>query len=193
MNTIIYGGAFDPPQLAHQSLIEQLSRSFNPEKIILVPSGPRYDKVYKVSDEHRRRILHIFTENLREQMGNIELCEDFMLGLIPSTTTLGMDTFFQKKLGYSPTQVFGTDVIPDMSKWDPTGRVERELSKIFVTRHGFDPDIRRLDNYVLFSPVFPRNIAALSSTMVRENIKNRIYTGLIPELAYYIQKHNLYQ
>lgn len=134
MDTIVYGGAFDPPQLAHQHLIEQLNRSFSPKKLILVPSGPRYDKTYKVSDEHRQNIIRIFVENLQERIPHIELSDDFMLGRIPSTTTLGMDAYFRERLGYSPTQVFGTDVIPDMPKWDPTGHVERKLSKIFVGR-----------------------------------------------------------
>lgn len=193
METIVYGGAFDPPQLAHQDLVEQLNRAYRPAKIILVPSGPRYDKVYKVSDEHRHNIIRIFADTLKDTMTHVELCEDFMLGLIPETTTLGMDAFFQERLGQSPRQVFGMDVIPYMSTWDPSGRVERKIPKIFVSREGFDPDMHSLDNYLLFNPKFPKDIAALSSTAVRENIKNRVFTGLNPRVEAYIKENDLYQ
>lgn len=193
METIIYGGAFDPPQLAHQDLVEQLNRAYHPAKIILVPSGPRYDKAYKVSDEHRKNIIHIFARSLQNTMKHVELCEDFMLGLIPETTTLGMDTYFRERFGHSPRQVFGTDVIPHMSTWDPSGQVERVMPKIFVSREGFTPPMHSLDNYLLFNPKFPKDIAALSSTTVRENIKNRIFKGLSPELETYIKDNNLYQ
>lgn len=193
METIVYGGAFDPPQLAHQDLVEQLDRTYRPAKIIIVPSGPRYDKTYKVSDEHRQNILRIFADALKDRMAHVELCEDFMLGLIPETTTLGMDEFFRERLGRSPRQVFGMDVIPQMPVWDPSGRVEQEIPKIFVSREGFEPDMHSLDNYLLFNPKFPEHIAALSSTAVRANIKNRIFTGLNPRVEAYIKENNLYQ
>lgn len=192
MNTIVYGGAFDPPQLAHQNLIGQIHRRFEPSRIIIVPSGPRSDKEYKVTTEHRKRIMQIFVDSIQEDFPNTELCEDFLLGKMPNTTLI-TDAFFQGKLGYSPTQVFGTDVIPQMSLWDPSKRVEQKIPKIFVSRKGFTPDMSRLDNYQVFEPEFPKGIASLSSTIVRENIKNRVFSGLNPEVEAYIKEHNLYQ
>ena len=193
MKTIIYGGAFDPPQLAHHYLIEQLDRMFHPERIIIVPSWPRYDKKYKTDDAHRVKIIQIFIEELQKTVKTVELCEDFMLGKISETTTLGMDIFFKEHLWYSPSQVYGTDVIPDMPEWDPSGKVEREIPKIFIERAGFKPDMSKLDNYVLCNTIFPRDIARLSSTLVRANLKNGIYMGLCPWVEEYIREHNLYR
>ncbi len=192
MNTIVYGGAFDPPQLAHQDLVRQIHQKFQPSNIIIVPSGPRSDKEYKVTGEHRRKIMQIFVAFIQEDFPNTELCEDFLLGKLPNTTLI-TDAFFQGKLGYSPTQVFGTDVIPSMPTWDPSKYVEQKIPKIFVSREGFHPDMSRLDQYTVLEPKFPKDIAALSSTMIRENIKNRIFTGLNPKIEAYIKEHNLYQ
>lgn len=193
METIVYGGAFDPPQLAHRDLVKQLDQTFRPKKIFVVPSGPRFDKTYKITEEHRRNIMALFAKSLSEEIGHVELCEDFMLGHIPETTTLGIDAFFREKIGHSPRQVFGTDVIPNMKIWDASGKVEKEIPKIFVTRTGFNPDMGRLDNYVVFNPEFSEDIAVLSSTMVRENIKKRVFKGLDQRVENYIRENSLYQ
>lgn len=132
MKTLIYGGAFDPPHLAHEYIVRTLAERYKPERLLIVPSGERYDKVYKVALEHRIRILSIFAEDLMDI--GVELCDDFMVGRIADGTTLGVDRVFQERYGHSPTQVFGTDVIPNMKVWDPSGRVEREIPKIFVIR-----------------------------------------------------------
>lgn len=99
----------------------------------------------------------------------------------------------REKYGHSPTQVFGTDVIPDMKIWDPSGKVEREIPKIFVVRTGTPtPDFSRIDNHLTITPELPHNIAPLSSTEIRKNVKNRIFTGLAPRIAEYIAENNLY-
>jgi nicotinic acid mononucleotide adenylyltransferase len=192
MNTIVYGGAFDPPQLAHENLVGQIHRNFQPDKLIIVPSWPRFDKEYKTTTEHRQRLVHIFVASIQKEFPNTELCEDFLLGKLPSTTLI-TDAFFQERLGYSPTQVFGTDVVADMSTWDPSWRVERILPKIFVSRRGSSPDMSQLANYGIFHPQFPKDIAALSSTLVRENIKNRVFNGLNQDVEVYVRRYNLYQ
>jgi hypothetical protein len=63
--------------------------------------------------------MHIFVASIQKEFPNTELCEDFLLGK-HANTTLITDAFFQGRLGYSPTQVFGTDVVSDMPTWDPS-------------------------------------------------------------------------
>lgn len=57
---VLYGGAFDPPTLAHEAAVRALSRMA--EKVVIVPSGPRDDKSYKVCEKSRLRVLRIFAE-----------------------------------------------------------------------------------------------------------------------------------
>ncbi|MFA6090364.1 MAG: hypothetical protein WC774_01160 [Candidatus Gracilibacteria bacterium] len=191
MKTIIYGGAFDPPHMAHEHLVRMIAEKYNPERLFIVPSGLRSDKSYKISLEHRIKILSIFTEDLSDI--GVELCDDFMVGRIINGTTLGVDRVFRERFGHSPTQVFGTDVIPDMKLWDPSGRVEKEIPKIFVRRIGSPKvDFSNISNHLIITPELPSDIATLSSSQVRENIKNRIFHGLAPRIREYIADNKLY-
>lgn len=191
MKTIIYGGAFDPPHLAHEHIIRTLAGRYKPERLLIVPSGARYDKVYKIALEHRVRILSIFAEDLADI--GVELCDDFMVGRIADGTTLGVDRVFQGRYGHSPTQVFGTDVIPHMKVWDPSGRVEREIPKIFVLRSRVaTPDFSQVDSHQVITPELPPDLTHLSSTEIRENIKRNVFIGLAPRIAEYIQDNDLY-
>ena len=191
MKTIIYGGAFDPPHLAHEYIVRTIAETYKPDRILIVPSGQRYDKTYKVTMEHRTKILSIFAEDLSDI--GVELVDDFMAGRIADGTTLGVDRVMQERYGHSPTQVFGTDGIPNMKIWDPAGRVEREIPKIFVLRSGPPtPDFSRIDNHRTIAPELPEEFATLSSTLIRENVKKNIFHGLAPRIAEYIAENNLY-
>lgn len=192
MKTLIYGGAFDPPHLAHEHIVQSIAEQYRPEKILIIPSGQRSDKSYKVVLEHRVRILSIFAEDLADI--GAELVDDFMVEHITDGTTLGVDQVMQERYGHSPTQVFGTDVIPNMKLWDPSGRVEREIPKIFVCRSGSPiPDFSRVDNHRIITPELPSDIKTLSSTEIRENVKKNIFHGLAPRIAQYIQENKLYR
>jgi len=63
-----------------------------------------------------------------------------------------------------------------MQFWNPSGQVEREIPKIFVLRSGTEtPDFSRISNHLTISPELPADIAILSSSQVRENIKQNIF------------------
>lgn len=191
MTTLVYGGGFDCPHLAHEGMLRAIVHDMKPTRIIIVPSGPREDKVYKVALEHRAAILDLFAQDLADL--KVELCSEFMMSRETDGTTIGVDRYFREKFGHSPTQVFGTDVIPHMKSWDPTGYVEREIPKIFVVRKGaLAPDFSKVANYQIFEPELPSGISHLSSTLIRENVKKGIYEGLSPRIATYIQEHKLY-
>ena len=192
MKTIVYGGAFDPPHLAHEHIVRTIAKKYSPERLLIVPSGPRSDKVYKVEEKHRARILSIFAEDLLDI--GAELCDDFMTGRIADGTTLGVNRILTERFGHAPTHVFGTDVIPNMKVWDPSGHVERHVSKIFVLRSDGKPqDFSRLDNYRTIAPELPSHLATLSSTGIRENVKKNVLDGLAPKIAEYIADNRLYR
>lgn len=192
MKTIVYGGAFDPPHVAHEHIVREIARKYKPERLFIVPSGSRSDKSYKVAHEHRAKILSIFAEDLVDVWA--EFCDVFMTGQVQDGTVLWVDKFFRERFGHSPTQVFGTDVIPHMSSWDPSGKVEREIPKIFVRRSGTpEVDFSWVDNHHIITPEIPWHIATLSSSEIRENVKNQVFRGLAPRIAEYIADNNLYR
>lgn len=39
---IVFGGSFNPPTIAHKKIVEELKKRFNPENIIITPTGDNY-------------------------------------------------------------------------------------------------------------------------------------------------------
>ncbi|MDD4151427.1 MAG: hypothetical protein PHR68_02325 [Candidatus Gracilibacteria bacterium] len=186
----IYGGAFDPPQKAHEYIVKKIIDDGIREEIIITPSGPRDDKVYKVKDEFREKIMNIFISCFSGYKVSLE--DAFMNGSMGETTSKKMDDFFINKLGYSPIQIYGVDAARNMSNRDETGYIPFSLPKIIVTREGYNLDGINLGNYIEYNPEFPSNISSLSSTQIRKNIKNGDYSGLNIEVMKYIKENSLY-
>jgi nicotinic acid mononucleotide adenylyltransferase len=185
----LYGWAFDPPQLAHETIAREAIKQLNLDKLYIVPSWPRSDKVYKASQEYRERIMEIFTENINSPKA--ELSKDFLDWKIKNTT-LNTDKLFRQKLGFSPYQIFWSDVIDNMWERDPAGEVALRLPKIIVKRPWFEVDTSKIDNFILLEPFKNSEVADLSSTLIRENIKKRVFDWLNGVLANFIDQNKLY-
>jgi nicotinate-nucleotide adenylyltransferase len=78
--TIIFGGSFNPPTLAHEAIIAAcLERpQFKDNEIWLMPSGERLDKKIGTSDKERLAMLELikherFGDNPRLQVSDLEL------------------------------------------------------------------------------------------------------------------------
>jgi nicotinic acid mononucleotide adenylyltransferase len=168
MNThpfVIYGGAFSPPTIGHKAVVDGLIREGIAERVILVPSGARWDKAYAYSDSVRKEFLRAFLYDI--ESGSAELDTTFM-DHGGQTTTLGMDRYYYEKYGYHIPQVFGADVLESMPHWDsdPENKntLLRILPKIILVRKGIDMILDGLDNYSLHDLDIPE----ASSTAVRE-------------------------
>lgn len=186
---VIYWGAFDPPQLAHEAIAREVVEKIWPEKLYIVPSWPHPFKTYKTKEEYRRRISEIFVENIDSP--KIELCTDFIDGMIPNTT-LNTDRYFTEKLWIRPYQIFGSDLIESFWKWDPTWEVAMYLPKIIIKRPWYEIDYSRIANFIIFDPFWNSEVAMLSSTEVREWIQKWVYRWINPEIASYIEENALY-
>lgn len=143
---VMYGGAFNPPHLdhiGHDGVVGTLLGSVA-EKVLIIPTGKREDKDYgDISDDHRLRLLELATEDFGDR---IEIDPILLSGQIDSTT-LAQARYLREKYGYDIPQVFGSDVAPNMKKWDQSGYVARALPKIFLIRPGFPLDDASLGNY----------------------------------------------
>lgn len=170
MQTIIYGGAFDPPQRAHVEIVRRIHTEFRPNRLIILPSGANSFKKFRAASEHRARMAGLVADLLDRDLGGVELCDDFLLGRVGESGTRAVDEYFRERIGYAPTQVFGADTVPAMSGWRHGEYVCREVPKILVGRPGYAIDTSGLRYAVPCSFVLPPDIADLSSTRVRDDI-----------------------
>ena len=91
-NEIILGSAFCPPTIGHHAIVNALREIPNIETIRLVPSGPRYDKVYAIQSDVRRILIEVFAEEFNDP----RVVADFtFFDNQEQTTTLGMDQYFK--------------------------------------------------------------------------------------------------
>ena len=146
MNTnpreIILGSALCPPTIGHYAIVNALRKIENIDKIRIVPSGPRADKVYAIQSDIRKRLIEVFVAEFEDPRVIADFT--FFESTIP-TTTLGMDQHYQEQIGSSPIQVFGADVVKTMENW-PNSPEDREyllkqMPKIFLSRAGVELDL----------------------------------------------------
>ncbi|MDD2908014.1 MAG: nicotinate-nicotinamide nucleotide adenylyltransferase [Candidatus Gracilibacteria bacterium] len=193
MNSIaIYGGAFNPPTIGHFEVINKLLTKKIVEKIIFSPDGQRKDKDYKISSEDRIKMMQVFFEELRNKGLNVDF-EDYFLKNPGNTTTMEVENYFKDKLGFQATHIFGIDTITNMPNrvGNENKYIENKLKKIFINRKGFLlPKEIDMQNY----QIFDLDILEISSTTVREMIKNKMRVDhiLTPKIRDYIEENGLY-
>lgn len=191
-NIAIYWGAFNPPTIWHFEVIKWVLTNKIVEKIIFAPDWQRVDKDYRIQREKREKILQIFFEELREKWLNVEF-EDYFLKSDWNTTTMEVEEYFSLKLWFSPFHIFWIDTISSMPNWvwNRDKYLENELKKIFINRKWFQiPGKIDMQNY----QIYDLSILEVSSTIVREMIKNKIKVDeiLTPKVNQNIQENWLY-
>ncbi len=124
MKTLIYGGAFNPPHLAHTGVIEELMGHPETEKVIILPSGTRLDKSFGISEIHRIGMIQAMVRELAAKYTGRVLYDPYFLDhpQIP-TTTRNEYAHTQATYGSEVSHVFGSDVLKGMVTWWDLDRV----------------------------------------------------------------------
>ena len=136
--TIIYGGAFNRPTLAHQAILQACVDYAEPRnaEIWLLPSASRVDKTIEVGRSER-----------------IEFCEALLRDVMSRTVRLGIETTeldrtqltetydtVQELGSLYPTRsftwVFGADSAASMETWDHGQWLKDTLSMLLINRPG---------------------------------------------------------
>lgn len=191
----IYWGSFNPPTIAHAWVITSVLEMTKIDKVIFTPDWERDDKDHKISLTHRKKMIEIFYEVLKEQWYNINFDTHFLdWNNWNKTTAMQVRDYFRAKLWFYPRHIFWTDVAPAMPNWswNYDKIIEEELKKIFVRRWWYEFNPNWFKNFILLET---HDIPAISSSMTREMIANRLKvdTVLFPEIIDYIKKNELYK
>lgn len=169
MKTIIYGGAFNPPTVAHQSILSactDLAEQMDGE-VWLLPSGNRTDKTISVPLDVRLGFLEAMRQD--DNLTNLIQIKD--LELFRPVAIETYDTMQELASLYPDREfywVFGADSTQTMHEWHQGDWIVDNANIIAVNRTGFDVNekikhITKLDIECL----------DISSTLVR----NRVVTG----------------
>lgn len=183
---IVYGGAFNPPTLAHQKIANILIRKYKPKKFIFLPVGDYYTwKDNLISFYHRKNMLElVFNDDIFEinDLENEKEYKGTYWALNKIKEAYKSDVYF----------VVGADNLEQIEKWINYEKLLKEFKFIIITRKGYDYKKIIKEKYLKYKHNFEivKINVNISSSQFRVNTNNK---SIINELIYtYIKKNNLY-
>ena len=191
MMNVIFGGAFNPPTIAHHEIAKHMCSLAFVSKIIFIPVGDHYKKPDLIPAHHRYEMLKIISKYLpKATVSDLEIGAKRVLKTIETLEIL------QKKQPHEEFAfLMGADNLSKLTKWHNyrsliknfkmliLDRGELDVNSIIDEHFGFAKD-----NFIVINSFEKMNI---SSTTYRNNSsKSEI---LLPEVEAYIKKHGLYR
>jgi nicotinate-nucleotide adenylyltransferase len=165
--TIIYGGAFNPPTLAHKAILEactEYAQSLQAD-VWVMPSGDRNDKTIATSRALRLAYIDAMIESVTTQYTvpkviTTELDRPVMVETYDTVKELERD-YPDRRF----TFVFGADSTETMASWYGGEALLEDLSMLVVERQGsvVNPMARHAVRLYVDAP-------NVSSTLVRERL-----------------------
>lgn len=211
----LYGGAFDPPHLAHVALAREAVRQLGLDRLYIVPTGQPWMKERRLTDPaHRLAMARLAFAGLPEVV--VDDCE-----LRRQGTTYTIDTLRElqqreaRRQGPCGTEwflVMGQDLVATLPRWQRAQELLQEVTVAVLGRPGSaaadlqaDLDRVRASLPQLRCVQVHLPPSAISSTAIRERLAQAGATAsqasslawlsslVPPEVARYIALHQLYR
>ena len=185
MKVGVYVGSFNPPHLGHEQIINNLLKNKVVDKIIVIPTLSYWNKHINVSLKKRIDMLStikndnvIINDTLNHYKNTYELMDKLS------------QTYDDLYL------IIGADNIIDFDKWNNVDRILKH-HVIVISRNDINID-EYLSKFDKSRFIIVDNVNFdISSTFVREKIKNREYhllKGILNDkVIEYIKNNNLYR
>lgn len=177
----IYGGAFNPPTIGHQIILQAVADEAAREEaeVWIVPSGERRDKTIGASRQTRLDLCEALRESVSTDVViRIEVHE---LDQADPTETRETVRWFQTQYpDIAFVWVFGSDSVQTMRQWHGGEFLYRQLGMLVLQRPGYP-----LDRLPPHGRLLSVNMPEISSTLVRKCIsEQRQYAHLVPPPVY---------
>ena len=204
---IVFGGCFNPPLNSHFSLAEQMVAEYPEiEKIVFVPVNSQYEKMDLIENEHRYQMLKAVCEkNEKFEVSRIEIDSKRQLYTVETLYKLQ-----EEYKDYEVAFLTGSDNLKTLDIWNKADELTKKF-KIYILERDKDNMEEIIQNNAFLRNHRQAFIKAnhrqafikakdtiksnLSSTFVREKIKNRkSIRYLTPdEVIAYIEEQKLYR
>ena len=188
---IIYGGAFNPPTIAHYEVAKYLINRYNPTSFIFVPVGDRYKKPNVIEFKHRYEMLKRLCQNFKEA-----IVSDFEQQFTTFKGTITTLHHFQEI--YKNDEIFfvvGADHVEHIHTWIDYDKLLTQYKIIIVNRDNINikekiekHSVLKLYQSSFIIESFFRPIE-VSSSLYRHTLDE---TLVLNEIKKYIQQNNLY-
>ena len=187
----LFGGTFDPPQLAHLALARAARDALQLDEVRWTPSGQPWQKSHAVTDaRHREAMVRLAIAGERGFV--LERCELERAG--PSYT---LQTVQELRLSQPDAQwvlLIGADQYNNLHTWRGWRELLGLVTLAVAPRPGVamraDPDVARVPHQAVPLPPMP-----ISATDIRARVqRGESISGLVADtVASYIDQHHLYR
>lgn len=170
----IFGGAFNPPTLAHINLAKQILHNLsNIKKIIFVPVSTKYNKSGLAEDKDRFNML----KTICKEFNNIEVSDIELKSSRQLFTIETLDKIQEQNKNKKIFFIIGTDNLKQLDTWHNVDKL-LEKYKVIVLKRNDDNISEIINNSNVLSNhresiIELKNIKPinLSSTHIREKLK----------------------
>ncbi|HET9205594.1 MAG TPA: nicotinate-nucleotide adenylyltransferase [Burkholderiaceae bacterium] len=187
----LFGGTFDPPQLAHLALARAARDALQLAEVRWIPSGQPWQKAHAVTPaQHREAMVRLAIAGERGFV--LERCEMERTG--PSYTLQTVQELQQAERGAQWVLVIGADQYNNLHTWRGWRELLGLVTLAVAPRPGVvmrpDPDVARVPHQAVPLPPMP-----ISATDIRARVqRGESISGLVADtVASYIDQHHLYR
>jgi len=199
----VFGGAFDPPHLAHVALVEAATQQLNLQKVHVLPTGEAWHKPRQLSDAVNRVAM---TRLAFANMPTVVVDEREIHRSGPSYT---VDTLHEIQAEYPQAQLYlllGDDQRRSLPAWHQIGEIKRIAIICAAGRdvavRAWKDDARTLHAPPSLTDTLSARILSLHMPLMPHSATDirvlaateQALTGLVqPAVERYIQEHHLYR
>ncbi|MFA5543375.1 MAG: nicotinate-nicotinamide nucleotide adenylyltransferase [Bacilli bacterium] len=182
---ILYGGAFNPPTIAHFEIIKVIKKSFPNDRLILLPAGDKYKDGNLIEFKHRYNMLKILVDKIDSNI----IISDY-----ENKIEKFIGTYYTLKFFRNPHFVIGADQLRDLHGWINFNNIIKENKFIVFPRDGIDmhkilseePYSKHKNNFILMD----NEELNVSSSDFRFKKQENV---LDVDVLNYIKSNNLYE
>lgn len=197
MKLAMFGGSFDPVHKNHVSLCETMIEKVGLDKVVVFPAAcSPFKKGTQTEDFHRLNMCRLAFENIKEAE-----VSDFEIQRGGKSYTVDTLNFLRNE--YKDAELYlitGADAFMSLGKWYKAQEIFSLTHILTVVRDDDDIDSLRVradefkENFNARCTLVSNPVGSISSTVVREALKNREDAGLYLQdnVLKYIKENGLY-
>ena len=188
---VVFGGAFNPPTLAHKEIYYLIDKVVGFDHFIFLPVSNKYNKSTLIADNYRIDMLDILIKDLpKASLSLLEIDDHNYLGTYESLKRM-KDIYPGEEIAF----IIGSDNLVNIKRWISADSLIKEFKFIVINRNKQDASkIIENDEMLNASKENFRIIAGfkqyISSSAFRDSLDPFYVTN---EIYQYIMEHDLYR
>ncbi len=135
MNIALFGGSFDPPHIGHQSIVYEVLKKVDIDKLIVVPTflNPFKIKSHFSPNDRLELVKELFNNDKKVEVSDFEVLQNKS---IPSINTV--EYIKQKFNTENIYLIIGTDNIKLLHLWKDFDKLKQLVTFIVISRDGYE-------------------------------------------------------